>query len=122
MNDDFSEFSGYVSDEASEENFFTLPEEVRVPAYTSLIYGDIYNNLENSSKLDSVSSARKRTFFQYQKLINSMLREIKMNQSVLQMGLTFGNEIHKVAHSKGADAQFDVIDVNPLQFALNKEI
>lgn len=121
MNDDFSEFSGYVSDEASEENFFTLPEEVKVPAYTSLIYGDIYNNLENSSKLDSVSSARKRTFFQYQKLINSMLREIKMNQSVLQMGLTFGDEIDQVAQRIGAYGQFDVIDVNALQVARNKE-
>lgn len=122
MNDDFSEFSGYASDDnISEENFFVLPEEVKVPAYTSLIYGNVYNNLENSSKLDTVGSARKRTFYQYQKLINSMLREVKMNQSVLQMGLTFGNEIDQVAQRIGAYGQFDVIDVNPLQVSRNKE-
>lgn len=119
MNEEFSEFSGFET--TTEEALFTPPQEVKLPAYSSLIYGDVYNSPEMSAKLDTLSSARKRTFYQYQKLINSMLREIKMNQSVLQMGLVFGNEIDQVAQRIGAYGQFDVIDVNPLQVTRNKE-
>ena len=93
----------------------------KIPFYSSFVYGDIYNSLEASEALDTKFSARLRTFFQYDRLVASVLRHIKMNQNVLQMGLVFGNEIDQVAQTVGAYGQYDIIDVNPLQVSRNQE-
>ena len=96
-------------------------EDVLLPAYSGFLYGDIYNNLDRSIALDNRFSANLRTFFQYGKLVSSLLKNIRKNQSVLQMGLVFGNEIDMVAQAVGAYGQYDIIDVNPLQISRNKE-
>ena len=87
----------------------------KIPAYSSFVYGDRYNSVTESEALDSRFSARLRTFFQYNKLVSSALRNIKMNQNVLQLGMVFGDEIDQVAQTVGAYGQFDVIDVNPFR-------
>ncbi len=43
------------------------------------------------------------------------MREIKMNQSVLQLGVVAGNEIDEAAMAVGAYGQYDIIDVNSEQ-------
>ncbi len=86
-----------------------------LPAYISFIYGHIYNNAEKSMALDSMLSCNLRTLFQYKTLVNSAVREIKMNQSVLQLGIVAGNEIDEAAMAVGAYGQYDIIDVNPEQ-------
>ncbi len=92
-----------------------------IPVYSSFVYGDRYNSITASETLDTAFSARLRTFFQYDKLVASALRNIKMNQNVLQMGLVFGNEIDQVAQTVGAYGQYDIIDVNPFQVSRNQE-
>lgn len=100
---------------------YNLEIKPEVPAYSEFLYGNIYNNLTASSEKDTKVGARRRTFLQYEKLVASTLREVKMNQRVLQMGLTFGDELDQVAGRIGAYGQFDVIDVNALQVERNKE-
>lgn len=108
--------------ETTDEEKVIAPEkDYTLPAYSEMIYGHIYKSLPKSAALDTQSSVWKRSFGQYQKLVNALLREIKMNQSVLQMGLVFGNEMDQVAQRIGAYGQFDVIDLNPLQVARNNE-
>lgn len=86
-----------------------------LPAYINVIYGDLYKNPRKCSAMDSVISCGFRTFFQYKKLVDSLTKEIKMNQSVLQMGLTFGNQIDEVAMAIGSYGQYDIMDVNPYE-------
>lgn len=86
-----------------------------LPAYLDVIYGNIYNDMDKCEKLDNNFLCNFRTFFQYKRLVNATLKELKMNQSVLQLGVVFGNEMDEVAMSVGAYGQYDIIDINPLQ-------
>lgn len=92
-----------------------------LPKYISLVYGDIYNDIERCNSLDTRLSSNLRTFFQYGKLVSSTLHGIKQNSSVLQLGQVFGYEIDEVAQRVGAYGKYDVIDVNPFQVARNQE-
>lgn len=96
-------------------------ENSNLPAYSRIVYGDIYNNLDKSTAMDSRLSANLRTFFQYDKLVEAALHGIKINQSVLQLGLVFGDEIDQVAQRVGAYGQYDIFDINSLQISRNKE-
>lgn len=96
-------------------------ENSNLPAYSRIIYGDIYNNLDKSTAMDSRLSANLRTFFQYDKLVEAALHGIKINQSILQLGLVFGDEIDQVAQRVGAYGQYDIFDINGLQISRNKE-
>ena len=96
-------------------------KETKLPAYTQMVYGDIYNNLDKSNARDTKFSANLRTFFYYNKLVDSALYKIKTHQSVLQMGLVFGDEIDRVAQRIGAYGEFDILDINGLQVSRNKE-
>ncbi len=92
-----------------------------LPAYLDVIYGDIYNNSDKCAELDNNWSCNLRTLFQYKKLVNAAVRELKMNQSVLQFGVVFGNEIDEVAMAVGAYGQYDIMDINPIQVNLVTE-
>lgn len=93
----------------------------KLPAYTTKVYGDIYNSLERSSELDTRFSANLRSFFQYGRLVSSALHGISQNQTVLQLGQVFGYQIDEVAQLIGAYGQYDLIDINPFQVARNQE-
>lgn len=86
-----------------------------LPAYLDFIYGHLYNHIDKLMARDSDLSCGLRTFFQYRKLVNAAVRELNMNQSVLQLGVTFGSQIDEVAMAVGAYGQYDIFDINPLQ-------
>lgn len=86
-----------------------------LPAYIDFIYGHIYKHPDKCVSLDNDLSCSLRTFFQYKKLVNAAVKELKMNQSILQMGVTFGSQIDEVAMAVGAYGQYDIIDINPQQ-------
>ena len=96
-------------------------QSTEIPVYSRVVYGDLYNNLDKCMAKDSLFSANLRTFFQYDKLVEASLLPIKINQSVLQMGLVFGNQIDAVAHRVGAYGQYDILDVNGLQISRCQE-
>lgn len=86
-----------------------------LPAYLDLIYGDIYNDAEKCAGQDNAFTCSRKLFFQYRRLVNAAVRELKMNQSVLQMGIVFGSEMDEIAMAVGAYGQYDIVDINPLQ-------
>ena len=87
----------------------------KLPAYIDLLYGDVYNDMDKSNLRDHKWSVQLRSLFQYQNLVYAAVREVKMNQRVLQMGATFGNELDQIAQRVGAYGCFDVIDINQHQ-------
>lgn len=87
----------------------------KLPAYAEFVYGDIYNNPKKSAALDRNFSVKLHTFFQSDKLLQSLLREVAPNQRVLQLGLTFGPQLEETAMKVGAYGVYDVVDINPLQ-------
>ena len=105
----------------SNENTPSSIEEELLPAYSAFLYGDVYNNLDRSTSMDTKLSANLRTFFQYNTLVSSLLKNIKKDQSILQMGLVFGDEMDSVAQAVGAYGQYDIIDINSLQISRNQE-
>ena len=99
----------------------TSNKKFTMPLYSSLVYQDRYTSMEQAEKLDNKFSANLRTFFQYNTLVESALKNIKMNQSVLQLGITFGNQMDMVAQTVGAYGQYDILDISAFQVARNKE-
>ena len=90
----------------------------RIPAYSEFFYGDIYNSPSKTASRDKPLSVHLRTFFQDEKMLQSLLREISVNQRILQMGVTFGPEIEEVAYKAGGMSGYDIIDVNELQLKM----
>lgn len=93
-------------------NISKSPKNI-LPAYIDFIYGDIYKHPDKCASLDNDLSCNLRTFFQYKRLVASLVKEVKMNQNVMQFGLTFGSQIDEVAMAVGAYGQYDIIDINP---------
>ncbi len=96
-------------------------KRISIPFYSNFLYGDLYNSISKTRKIDTVSQVNLRRFGQSKKLIDSVVNELRANQRVLQMGITFGDEIERVAERVGAYGEVDVIDVNPLQLRHKKE-
>ena len=93
----------------------------KLPAYITEIYGDLYQNEKKCAQRDSLFWCKLKNLFQYKKLIKAVLGELRSGQQVLQLGVTFGNQIDEVASFIGAYGTYDVIDINPLQSARAKE-
>lgn len=92
----------------------------KIPAYSEFFYGEVYNNLDKSRRCDNQLSTFLHYFGQHDKLVSSLLREVKQSQRVLQMGLAYGNEISRVARRIGAYGDYDIIDVNEHQISQAK--
>ncbi len=87
-------------------------DKLALPPYLNFIYGHIYRRPEKCVLLDSNLLCNLKAFFQYKKLSATTTKEIKRSQAVLQMGLTFGNQIDETAMAIGSYGQYDIIDIN----------
>lgn len=83
----------------------------KLPPYLDFIYGHIYNDPKRCKAEDSIPACNLRTFFQYRTLINSLNKELKMNQDVMQFGISFGNQIEETALTIGSFSQYDILDI-----------
>lgn len=83
----------------------------KLPPYLDFIYGHIYNDPKRCEKEDTIPACNLRTLFQYRTLINSLNRELKMNSNILQLGISFGNQIEETAMTIGAFSQYDILDI-----------
>lgn len=86
-----------------------------LPPYIDFIYGDLYKDPAKCMARDNTFLCWLKTFFQYGALVNGVSQELRQNQSVLQLGVTFGNQIDEAAMAIGAYGQYDIVDINPLQ-------
>lgn len=93
----------------------------KLPAYIEYIYGDIYTDPAKCMAQDSTFLCYLKTFLQYKTLVNAVSQELRQNQSVLQFGITNGNQIDEAAMAIGAYGQYDIVDINPLQVSRANE-
>lgn len=90
-------------------------ENPQLPAYANEINGWLYNNMQLSNSYDREFWVNLRRFGQNQRLINSVVREISLSQTVLQLGATFGSQLQQTAARVGVYSRYDVCDINLLQ-------
>ena len=60
-----------------------------LPAYSRVVYGDIYDNLDKSTAMDSNFSAKLRTFFQYNRLVNAALHNFKQDAADFEVSTPY---------------------------------
>lgn len=90
-------------------------ENKKLPPYLKQIYGWVYGNKKISSILDKPLVQNVLTFGYDKKLTDALIKEIKPDARVLQLGATFGNQIEEVAYRIGFYGQYDIVDVSSLQ-------
>lgn len=88
-----------------------------LPLYHTMIYPHLYRddkwfNLFSKKWVNNLVS-----LFTRDKIINSFIEEIYPRSKVLQMGISFGDEIKTVADQIGYQGQFDIIDINNAQIS-----
>ena len=95
----------------------SISTHTKLPAYSNIIYGNLYNDLERCKTYDTNWSAKIRSLGQYDRLVNSIFKDIKPGQSVLQLGATLGSQIDETFKKIGAYTKYDIIDINKNQIA-----
>ena len=96
-------------------------KKVVLPKYLKAIYGKIYENPKVSKVLDNARLLKIFTLGNSARLIDAALKEIKQNQKVLQIGVTFGDQIEQTADRLGHRSRYDLVDVSQTQLKLAEE-
>ena len=96
-------------------------KDFSMPVYHTAIYPNLYKEEKwfrffSSNLVNNILS-----LFSREKIINSFLEEIYPASKVLQMGISFGDEIQSVADQVGLKGRFDVIDINYSQISYAQE-
>ncbi len=91
-----------------------------LPLYQSEIYPHLYReekwfNLFSKKWVNNLVS-----LFTRDKIIDSFIGDIYPASKVLQMGISFGDEIERVADQIGYQGRFDIIDVNNAQISFKQ--
>ena len=89
-----------------------------LPAYMKLLFNRVYNNPILCEILDDSRVVKLTSFFSSGTLIKDLLRDIPKNAHVLQIGLTFGNEIDAVYNKVNKNGKLDIFDVSDRQIAM----
>lgn len=105
-----------------EEKTLIRSREFPLPVYQTAVYPNLYREekwfkLFSSKLLNNILSL----FFR-DKIIDSFIEEVFPKSKVLQMGVSFGDEIQAVADQVGLKGRFDVIDINSSQLTFAREM
>lgn len=92
-----------------------------LPLYHSAIYPNLYKEEKWFRFFGNKIVSNVVSLFTRDKIIDSFIEEIMPKSKVLQMGISFGDEIQAVAEQVGYKGRFDIIDVNNNQIAFAKE-
>ena len=87
----------------------------KLPAYMEIFANKIYSCPKLSNVLDDSRVVKLRSLWSYNQIIKDMLRELTKNAPVLQIGLTFGDEITEVYEKIFRKGKFDIFDVSETQ-------
>ena len=96
-------------------------ESLKLPKYWKRFYGWLYGNKFWSAFLSKNWVQTFLTLGNNNRLSQSVLREIKRNDKVLQIGVTFGHQIDDTAERIGQYGQYDLMDVSLTQLNLVKQ-
>ena len=92
-----------------------------VPPYMEIFSNKMYFKRGLCGVLDDDRVARLGSFYAQKKIIKDMLQDITKNAHVLQIGLTFGNEISAVYGKVHKHGKFDIFDLSDVQVERAKE-
>lgn len=92
-----------------------------LPVYQTAVYPNLYKEEKwyrffGSKLVNAVLSLGTR-----RRLINALLEEVYPQNNVLQMGISFDDEIESVADQIGSKGRLDIIDVNNSQISFSRE-
>ncbi len=92
-----------------------------LPSYMKILYNKIYENKVMCGLLDDNRVVSLCKFGLNRKIISDLLRDISKNAHVLQIGLTFGDELNCVYEKIKKHGKLDVFDVSETQLKIAKE-
>jgi len=111
-----------VEEERKREEQKALEEQVLIksktfplPLYHTEIYPNLYQDERWFKFFGSKLVNSLLSLFTRERIINSFLEYVYPKSKVLQMGVSFGDEIKQVADQVGLKGRFDVIDINNAQ-------
>lgn len=91
-----------------------------LPPYM-LLTNKTYNNRVLSGILNDQRIVSFKSFGASNKIISDILHSITKNAHVLQIGITFGNEISAIYEQVQKNGKFDIFDVSELQIEMAKD-
>ena len=112
----------YVDEEIDFGNTIKIKSKsFPLPLYHTAIYPNLYKDEKWFKFFGNKIVSNVVSLFTREKIIDSFIEEITPKSKVLQMGISFGDEIQAVAEQVGYKGRFDIIDVNNNQIAFAKE-
>lgn len=94
-----------------------MPEK-KLPEYMDVFCNRLYHNEFWSGICDDERVTAFRTLFSNDTLVIDLAKEVAKNAHVLQIGLTFGNQIETVYHKICKQGKYDIFDVSDTQIRL----
>ncbi len=92
-----------------------------VPPYMKILFNKLYNNKVLSGICDDERIVKLGSFGLKKKIMTDLLRDIAKNAHVLQIGLTFGDELELIYQKVRKHGKIDVFDISDLQIERAKE-
>ena len=92
-----------------------------LPPYMRILYNKIYAEKNISGLLDDERIVKLFHFGLKKKIMKDLLRDISKNAHVLQIGLTFGDEIECIYQKIRKQGKLDIFDVSEKQISRAKE-
>lgn len=99
-----------------------MTELNKLPPYMQILFNKIYKNKILTALFDDERIVRLAHLGLKKKIMKDLLRDVAKNAHVLQIGLTFGDELEQIYAKIKKQGKLDVFDVSALQvdFAKNK--
>ena len=92
-----------------------------LPPYMNVLFNRIYANKTISGILDDERIVKLCHLWQKNKIMKDLLRDVAKNAHVLQIGLTFGDELEQIYAKVKKQGKLDVFDVSETQLQRAKE-
>ena len=92
-----------------------------LPPYMNILFNRLYANKIVSGVCDDERIVKLCHLGQKKKIMKDLLRDVAKNAHVLQIGLTFGDELEQIYDKVKKQGKLDVFDVSDIQLQRAKE-
>lgn len=92
-----------------------------VPPYMDILFNKLYSNKVLSGICDDERIVKLSNLGLKKKIMADLLHDIAKNAHVLQIGLTFGDELERIYQKVRKQGKIDVFDISDLQIERAKE-
>lgn len=90
----------------------------KLPDYMEVFSNKLYGNEFWSGVCDDERVTALRTLFSNDNLVIDLAKEVAKNAHVLQIGLTFGDQIDTIYRKVCKQGKYDIFDISPTQIKL----